>query len=97
MALPGGEQRVVLDEAAGISGPEPVDLLDLDSALTELEKFGPQQARIVEMRFSGGLGIEEKACVFGISPATVKRDWVLAKTWIHRRLTGGRAGPGQEG
>lgn len=92
----GGEERVVLDEAAGASGPEPVDVLDLDLALTELEQLDPQQARIVEMRFFGGLGVEETAHVLGISPATVKRDWVLAKTWIHRRLTGGRAGPGQE-
>lgn len=93
----GGEERVLLEEAAVSTGQDPVDLLDLDTALTELEQLDPQQASIVEMRFFGGLGVEETAHVLGISPATVKRDWVLAKTWIHRRLSGARTDPGQGG
>ncbi|MCS7042885.1 MAG: sigma-70 family RNA polymerase sigma factor [Bryobacteraceae bacterium] len=93
----GGEEKVHLEEAAGPLGQDPVDLLDLDAALTELSQLDPQQASIVEMRFFAGLGVEETAHVLGISPATVKRDWVLAKTWIHRRLSGGRDGPGQQG
>lgn len=88
----GGGQKIQLaEEAAGSSGSEPVDLLDLDAALTELEKLDPQQSRVVEMRFFGGLSVEETAQVLGISAATVKRDWVMAKTWIHRRLSGGRS------
>ncbi|MGB9609841.1 MAG: sigma-70 family RNA polymerase sigma factor [Bryobacteraceae bacterium] len=92
----GADERVQLDDAAGSSGQDPVDLLDLDTALNELEQLDPQQARIVEMRFFGGLSIDETAHVLGISPATVKRDWLLAKTWIHRRLTadGPEAGRG---
>ena len=93
----GNDERVQLDEAAGSSGADPVDLLDLDTALNELEQLDSQQARIVEMRFFGGLSIEETAHVLSISPATVKRDWLLAKTWIHRRLTAGGSEPGRRG
>ena len=65
------------------------DLLDVDAALNELAELDPQQARIVELRFFVGLSIEETAEALRVSPATVKRDWVVAKTWIHRRLTQG--------
>jgi len=66
----------------------PEDLLALDTALTELAAFDPHQARIVELRYFGGLSIEETAEALGISPATVKREWALARAWLHRRLTG---------
>lgn len=84
----GGAVRADLEEVRAGPGQEPVDLLDLDRALHELEQLDRQQARIVEMRYFGGLSIEETAHVLGVSPATVKRDWILAKTWIRRRLSG---------
>ena len=67
-----------------------VDTLDLDRALQKLEQLDPDQGRIVELRFFGGLTVEETAAALGISPATVKREWALAKGWLHRELTGDR-------
>jgi RNA polymerase sigma factor (TIGR02999 family) len=64
-----------------------VDLLALDRALEQLASFDPQQCRIVEAKFFGGLSIEETAEVIGVSPATVKREWVLAKAWLFRELS----------
>jgi len=63
------------------------DLVALDDALAALANFDPQQSRIVELRFFGGLTIEETSEVVGISPATVKRDWGLAKAWLKREIT----------
>lgn len=63
------------------------DLLALDRALDELASFDAQQSRIVECKFFGGLSIEETAEVIGVSPATVKRDWALAKAWLFRELS----------
>ncbi len=87
----GGAERVTLEESALAPAPasDPVDLLDLDAALHELELLDPQQARIVELRYFAGLGIEETAHVAGVSPATVKRDWLVARAWLRRRLSGG--------
>jgi RNA polymerase sigma factor (TIGR02999 family) len=68
------------------------DLLTLDRALEELAAFDPHQARIVELRYFGGLTIEEAAEVLHISPATLKREWSMARAWLHRRLTGGADG-----
>lgn len=86
----GDAEKVTLDASAASSpAADLVDLLDLDTALHELEQLDPQQARIVELRYFAGLSIEETAHVAGISPATVKRDWLLAKAWIRRRLSGG--------
>src|SRR5438874_8304038 len=86
----GGAVPVALDD--GMSTPRPpvdaVDALDLDRALTKLEGLDPDQGRIVELRFFGGLTNEETAAALGISVATVKREWVLAKGWLHRELTG---------
>jgi RNA polymerase sigma factor (sigma-70 family) len=64
-----------------------VDVVALDDALQRLAEFDPRQARIVELRFFGGLSVEEAAEVEGVSPATVKREWTLAKAWLHRELT----------
>jgi RNA polymerase sigma factor (TIGR02999 family) len=64
-----------------------LDLLALDQALEELSSFDPQQCRIVEAKFFGGLSIEETAQVIGVSPATVKREWALAKAWLFRELS----------
>jgi RNA polymerase sigma factor (sigma-70 family) len=70
-----------------------VDALALDLALQKLEALDPEQGRIVELRFFGGLTVEETAAALGISARTVKRDWVLAKGWLYRELTGGVSGP----
>src|SRR5436190_289174 len=62
-------------------------LLALDEALHELEKIGPQQSRIIELRYFGGLTIEETATAMDISPATVKREWAMARAWLYKALT----------
>jgi RNA polymerase sigma-70 factor (ECF subfamily) len=67
---------------------DPVNALALDRALGKLEALDPEQGRIVELRFFGGLTVEETAAALGISPSTVKRDWALAKGWLYRELTG---------
>jgi RNA polymerase sigma factor (TIGR02999 family) len=86
----GGAAAVELDEfvPAPPGAVDSVDALDLDRALARLEQLDPDQARIVEMRFFGGLTVEETAAALGVSPATVKREWALAKGWLHRELTG---------
>ena len=65
-----------------------LDVLDLHAALEELEKLDGVQSRVVELRYFGGLTIEEAASVMGVSASTVKREWILAKTWIRRRMLG---------
>ncbi len=80
-------QRVELTEEISFAGSENIDILALNEALDELERFEPIQAKIIEMRFFGGLSIDEVAHVLGISPATVKREWAIAKTWLYRKLT----------
>ena len=69
-------------------GLDTVDAIALDGALQKLEAFDPGQARIVELRFFGGLTVEETAAVVGVSSATVKREWAIAKGWLYRELTG---------
>jgi RNA polymerase sigma-70 factor, ECF subfamily len=70
-----------------------VDALALDRALLELEQQDPEQGRIVELRFFGGLTVEETAAAVGISPATVKREWTIAKAWLYRALSGHEGSP----
>ncbi len=83
----GAPQRVTLDDAsAAISTPESIDVLALDEALARLAALDPEQARIVELRYFGGLTVEETAEVEGISPATVKRQWAMARAWLKRAL-----------
>ncbi len=79
--------RVTLDESVSWADGRDIDLVHLDEALTSLAAFDPRQARIVELRFFAGLGIEETAEVLAISPATVKREWSVAKAWLRRELT----------
>ena len=67
------------------------DVVDLNDALDDLEKLDAVQSRIVELRYFGGLSIEEAAEALNLSSSTVKRDWLLAKTWLRRRLLEGRA------
>ncbi len=83
----GGHQvQVTLDDAL-VAGPgTAVDLLALDEALSTLAALDARQARIVELRFFGGLTVEETAEATGVSPATVKRDWTLARAWLQRAL-----------
>lgn len=65
------------------------ELLDLDEALSELEKLNPRQARVVECRYFGGLSVEETAAALDVSPRTVKSDWALAKAWLFDALRPG--------
>jgi RNA polymerase sigma factor (TIGR02999 family) len=84
----GGTQiRVTLDECAARDVPN-LDLLILDQGIRELEAMDARQARIVEMRLFGGLTVEEIASLLDISPRTVKRDWMMARAWLQRRLRG---------
>lgn len=81
-------QRLALDEAISFSLAQEVDLIGLDEALESLAKFDEMQAKVVELRFFGGLTIEETAHALGVSPATVKREWTVAKAWLYQRLRG---------
>jgi RNA polymerase sigma factor (TIGR02999 family) len=85
----GGAAKLSLDEALATPEQRDLDLVSLDDALTGLTRIDEQQARIVELRFFGGLSIEETAEVLTISPATVKRDWVIAKSWLYREMARG--------
>jgi RNA polymerase sigma-70 factor (ECF subfamily) len=83
----GGAIRVTFDEGLGARGPdEGLDLEAVDEALTRLAAIDARQARIVELRFFGGLNVEETAAALGISAATVKRDWSVARAWLAREL-----------
>lgn len=80
--------RVALEDADAPVEPVDVDIVALNEALSELEQVDPRQSRVVELRYFGGLSMEETAEVLGISPATVKRDWRVAKLWLRRALAG---------
>jgi RNA polymerase sigma factor (TIGR02999 family) len=81
-------QRVTLDEEIAVTDDHTLDVAAIDDALQRLAALDERQARIVELRFFGGLEIAQTAEVLGISPATVKRDWLLAKAWLYRELSG---------
>ena len=85
----GGGQNLTLDNAESAMTKRPVDLLALDDALDGLARLDPQQSRIVELRFFGGLSIEDTAEVLGLAPATVKRHWSTARVWLHQEMRGG--------
>jgi RNA polymerase sigma factor (TIGR02999 family) len=82
----GAAPQLALDEALQVADARAADVVTLDEALTALAALDPQQSRIVELRFFGGLTIEETAEVVGVSPATIKRDWSMAKAWLYREL-----------
>ena len=90
----GGRQRLTLDRAALFSDDQIEELLTLDQVLTRLEAVDARLCRVVECRYFGGLTVAETAEVLAISPATVKRDWQMAKAWLRRALfeSGGGAG-----
>lgn len=92
----GAIPKVSLEQAIVVSRERSADLLALDEALTRLAAFDPQQARIIELRFFGGLTVTETAEVLDISPATVKRDWNMAKSWLTRELRKERKDGGPE-
>ena len=79
--------RLTFDGAVELPESRSLDLVALDDALHELAKLDPQQSRIVELRFFGGLSIEETSHVLGISPATVKRHWTTARVWLHDEIS----------
>ena len=81
-----GARPLSLDEALVVAPASNVDLLALDEALTRLGALDPQQSRVVELRFFGGLTMDETAKVLDISPATVGREWTLAKAWLYAEL-----------
>ena len=88
-----GVPHVALDDVAVVSGDRTgdpdVDFIALDDALNALARLDPRKVQIIEMRFFGGLSVEEAAEVLKVSPATVRRDWSIAKLWLYRELGGG--------
>ena len=86
----GGVAVIQLDEALVFSPEQSSELLEVDAALHRLTELDPRQGKIVELRFFGGLTVDETAAVLGISPKTVKRDWSVAKAWLHGELKQGR-------
>jgi RNA polymerase sigma factor (TIGR02999 family) len=82
----GAQARVTLDEGLVAGEPRAIDLVALDDALERLEQLDAEQARLVELRFFGGLTIEETAEAMGLSPATIKRHWTVARAWLAREL-----------
>ena len=85
----GGVQHDSLEEAAVVGGDQDTDLMALDDAMNALARIDARKARIVELRFFGGLSVEETAEVLKVSPITVKRDWRAARAWLYRELTSG--------
>jgi RNA polymerase sigma factor (TIGR02999 family) len=85
----GGIADLNLDDASIPAAERPSELITLDAALTRLAAMDARQSQVVELRYFGGLGVEETAAVLGISTGTVKRDWRSAKAWLHKEITGG--------
>jgi RNA polymerase sigma factor (TIGR02999 family) len=83
----GVQHHVTLDEGMLAAESRSVDLLALDEVLTRLASLDERQARVVELRFFGGLSVEETAEVMDISPATIKREWSMAKAWLFTQLS----------
>ena len=79
---------MTLNESVKIAPPVDVNVLDLDAALTRLAQFDPRKSQIAELRFFGGLSLEEAADVVGVSRATVERDWQAARAWLFKELGG---------
>ena len=84
-----GVQHFSLEEAATLGTDVPHDLVALDEAMNELARIDPRKARVVELRFFGGLNVDETAEALNISSVTVMRDWSTAKAWLYRQMTGG--------
>ncbi len=87
----GSAQIVALEDALGVFTHPRVDVLELNRSLDRLTGIDPQQGKVVELRYFGGLSIEETAEVMGISPSTVKREWGTARLWLMQQMDGGQA------
>jgi RNA polymerase sigma factor (TIGR02999 family) len=87
----GGIRHVPLEHAPGVGSAASKDVLALDEALTELARLDPRKAEVVELRYFGGLSMEETAEALSISAVTVMRDWSSARAWLYREMTGGVA------
>ncbi|MEM6472783.1 MAG: sigma-70 family RNA polymerase sigma factor [Planctomycetota bacterium] len=85
----GDRQRIDLEDFSFLEEPEPERMLALDAALQELERIDARKGEIVNLRYFAGLSVEETASALGLSPATVKRDWQFARTWLHREMSRG--------
>jgi len=85
----GGIVHTSLDEAAVVGRGRAADMVALDDAMTALARLDPRKVQVVELRFFGGLSVEETAEVLKVSPVTVMRDWNTAKAWLYREMTGG--------
>ena len=83
-----GVRHVALDDALVVSADPGFDLVALDDAMNALGRVDPRKVQVVEMRFFGGLSVDETAAVLQVSPVTVRRDWNSAKIWLYRELTG---------
>jgi RNA polymerase sigma factor (TIGR02999 family) len=83
----GGVQHIALDHVDAMSPERAKELIALDEALSELAKLDPRKSRVVELRYFGGLSLEETADILEISLMTVRRDWRAAKAWLYRRVT----------
>jgi len=84
-----GARPVPLDTALDLHRMRSRELIELDDVLNELAEIYPRRAKVIEMRFFGGLSVEETAEALGVSPDTVMRDWRIARAWLHRALTSG--------
>ena len=85
----GGRRRVPLSAADLVQDPELEEILSVDAAIRRLEERDGRMARIVRLRFFAGLGVAETAAALGLSDRTVRREWALARAWLHRELSGG--------
>ena len=83
----GGVRPISLEETALVTPERAGELIAFDEALKELEQLSKRQSRVVELRYFGGLSVDETATVLKVSPETVMRDWTMAKTWLHRALS----------
>jgi RNA polymerase sigma factor (TIGR02999 family) len=93
----GDVQHLSLEEAAMVGDDRAADLVALDDAMNALARQDPRKVQVVEMRFFGGLSVEETAEVLKVSPTTVMRDWSTARAWLYRELTGGSTGAPRDG
>jgi RNA polymerase sigma-70 factor, ECF subfamily len=91
----GGVEHVPLEEVAVVGSGRAANLVALDDAMHALERIDSRKAQVVELRFFGGLNVDETAAVLKISAVTVLRDWSTAKAWLYREMTGGRAETGR--
>ena len=89
----GNADRVAVEDALALAVPPDLDMIALDTALSDLGGFDPQKARVVELRYFVGLSIPETAEVLGLSPTTIKREWSIARAWLYERLSGAAPAP----